>query len=220
MDYKKLKMDDGTEVPVGTMYCIGQNYAKHAAEMGSSVSDSPTVFIKPPSAYIENGDDILLPDFSSNIHHEVELVVLIGKDCRQINEEDAWQYIAGYAVGIDVTLRDLQGQAKKEGKPWSVAKGFYTSAPISTFVSQINFGSEIPFFDLKLWVNGELKQSGTTKEMERTVANLLKYLAGVFTLRRGDLIFTGTPEGVGQIKSGDKIYAELSELTKLTVGAK
>lgn len=220
MNYAKLKIRDQGELLAGTMYCIGQNYAKHAAEMGSKVSETPTVFIKPPSAYIANGGDILLPEFSSNIHHEVELVVLIGKDCHIIEQDEAYKYIAGYAVGIDVTLRDLQGQAKKEGKPWSVAKGFYTSAPISDFIPQTKFDKEIPFFDLKLNVNNELRQSGNTSEMERTVANLVQYLASVFTLRPGDLIFTGTPEGVGPIKSGDSITANLSDYAELNVGVK
>ncbi len=218
MSYFKLKILDGDELNAGTMYCIGQNYARHAAEMGSSVSENPTVFIKPPSAYIPGGEKILLPDFSGNIHHEVELVVLIGRDCHIINKNNAHQYIAGYAIGIDVTLRDLQQKAKNEGKPWSVAKGFYTSAPISEFVPQQRFGSEIPFFDLKLWVNDELRQTGNTSEMERTVAELVQYLAGVFTLRKGDLIFTGTPEGVGQIKSGDVVKAQLQNFVDISVG--
>lgn len=220
MSNKTLKFDDGTELLPGTMYGIGQNYAKHAAEMGSQVSENPTVFIKPPSAYIENEENILLPEFSENVHHEVELVVAIAKDCQNINESEAWEYIAGYAVGIDVTLRDLQSQAKKEGKPWSVAKGFYTSAPISEFVSQSVFDKEIPFFELSLSVNGMIRQSGFTREMERSVGNLMKYLSEVFTLRKGDLIFTGTPEGVGKINSGDIILAELIGFKKLEVGVK
>ena len=118
-NYKKLKFTDGTVYPVGTIYCIGQNYAKHALEMGSTVAENPTIFIKPPSAFIEDNEMIVLPDFSSNVHYEVELVVLIGKDCKEIDENLAWEYIAGYAVGIDVTLRDIQNQAKKEGKPAS-----------------------------------------------------------------------------------------------------
>ncbi|GAB1355834.1 fumarylacetoacetate hydrolase family protein [Candidatus Kapaibacterium sp.] len=218
MGYKTLKFDNGNSIEAGTMYCIGQNYAKHAAEMGSQVSESPTVFIKPPSAYIENGENIILPDFSDNIHHEVELVVAIGKDCHFIDESDAWKYIAGYAVGIDVTLRDLQTNAKKDGKPWAIAKGFYTSAPISEFISSEGFGNEIPYFDLKLSVDGNIKQAGNTSEMERSVANLVKFLASVFTLRKGDVIFTGTPEGVGPIKKGNFIIASLSNYKKIEVG--
>lgn len=217
-DYRMYEILNGEKILPGTMYCIGQNYAKHAAEMGSAVSENPTVFIKPPAAYAEDFDSIRLPDFSQNVHYEVELVVLIGKDCYEIEESDAYKYIAGYAVGIDLTLRDLQNQAKKEGKPWAVAKGFYRSAPISAFVPQSQFGEEIPFFDLKLKMNGIPRQSGSTKDMERSVANLIKYLASVFTLRRGDVIFTGTPEGVGQVKIGDGIKAELVGYCDLTIG--
>jgi len=218
MNYNVLKINDGTEILAGTMYGIGQNFAKHAIEMGSSIPENPTVFIKPPSALIVNGQNVILPDFSENVHHEVELVVLISEDCYKVEESDVYKYIAGYAVGIDVTLRDIQTQAKKEGRPWSVAKGFYTSAPISDFISQKDFGNEIPYFDLKLYVNGDLKQSGSTRDMERSVQQLVKYLAGVFTLRKGDLIFTGTPEGVGKINKGDKIRAELTRFTELNVG--
>ena len=218
MNYAKYIVKDGSEISVGTMYCIGQNYAKHAAEMGSAVSENPMVFIKPPSAYIPDGNTVKLPEFSNNIHHEVELVVLIGEDCQNIEINDAYKYIAGYAVGIDVTLRDLQQAAKNAGKPWSVAKGFHTSAPISEFIPQSRFGNEIPFFGLKLWVNDELKQSGNTQDMERSVAELIKYIAGVFTLCRGDIIFTGTPEGVGQIKKGDLIKAELEGYVSINVG--
>lgn len=219
MSYEKFKVRNNEDVTVGTMYCIGQNYAKHAAEMGSSVSETPMVFIKPPAAYIPNGGKVILPEFSKLVHYELELVVLIGKDCYKIEEADAYKYIAGYAVGIDVTLRDIQKQAKDAGKPWSVAKGFYTSAPISEFISQENFGNNIPYFDLTLRLNGNVMQSGNTSEMERSVAQLTKYIAGVFTLRKGDVIFTGTPEGVGAIKKGDKIEAELNNLISISVEA-
>lgn len=218
MDYEKYKVQDSTEISVGTMYCIGQNYAKHAAEMGGTKSQEPMVFIKPPSAFIPNGSSVRLPDFSTNVHHEVELVVLIGEDCHNIEINDAYKYIAGYAVGVDVTLRDIQQSAKNSGKPWAVAKGFHTSAPISEFVPQSTFGNEIPFFGLKLWINDELKQYGNTKDMERSVGQLIKYIAGVFTLRRGDIIFTGTPEGVGQIRKGDRINAELEGFVTVNVG--
>ncbi|MBX3043550.1 MAG: fumarylacetoacetate hydrolase family protein [Candidatus Kapabacteria bacterium] len=218
MSYKKYSIQGESDIEVGTIYCIGQNYSKHAAEMGSSVSPEPVIFIKPPAAYIQSGENVVLPDFSENVHYEVELVVLIGNDCHNILPEDAHKYIGGYAVGIDVTLRDLQKKAKEEGKPWSVAKGFYTSAPVSGFIPQSRFENEVPYFDLKLWVNDELKQSGSTKEMERTVAELIQYISKVFSLRKGDVIFTGTPEGVGQIRKGDIIKAELSGYVELSVG--
>jgi 2-keto-4-pentenoate hydratase/2-oxohepta-3-ene-1,7-dioic acid hydratase in catechol pathway len=207
---KHFIFTDGTKLEIGTMYCIGQNYEKHAKEMGGEVPKDPVVFIKPPASYIPDGSSVILPDFSNNVHHEVELVVVIGKDCRNVSQSEARTCIAGYAVGIDVTLRDIQKSAKESGKPWAVAKGFVTSAPISQVIPARDFGDVIPYFDLKLQVNGELRQNGNTKDMARPVAMLIEYLSKVFTLREGDCIFTGTPEGVGKIISGDNISAELS----------
>lgn len=214
---RKYKFKNGKELEVKTMFCVGQNYAKHAAEMGGQVTTDPIIFIKPPQAYIENGGKIILPDMSKNIHHEVELVVVIGKECKNISEGDAAKYIAGYAVGIDVTMRDIQKQSKDKGLPWAVAKGFYSSAPISEIVPAENFGDKIPFFDLSLKVNNQLRQKSSTKFMERSVAKLIEYLSRVFTLEAGDCIFTGTPEGVGQIVKGDILIAELNGYVSLSV---
>lgn len=220
MNYKKLKFIDGSELETGTMYCIGQNYAKHAAEMGSHISSDPTIFIKPPSALILNDDEIILPDISQNIHHEMELVVIIGDDCDSISPDNAVNVIAGYAIGIDVTLRDVQESSKKSGKPWSVAKGFKTSAPISFIIPQQKYDDTIPDFEMKLFVNSELKQHGYSKDMLKKIPDLISYISKIFTLRKGDLIFTGTPEGVGQIKSGDLITAELCGEISITVSVR
>jgi 2-keto-4-pentenoate hydratase/2-oxohepta-3-ene-1,7-dioic acid hydratase in catechol pathway len=214
---RKYKFKNGKELEVKTMFCVGQNYAKHAAEMGGQVATDPIIFIKPPQAYIENGGKIILPDMSKNIHHEVELVVVIGKECKNISEDDAINYIAGYAVGIDVTMRDVQKQSKDNGLPWAVAKGFYGSAPISEIIPAENFGDQIPFFDLSLKVNNQLRQNSSTQYMERSVAKLIEYLSRVFTLEPGDCIFTGTPEGVGQIVNGDILFAELNNYVALSV---
>ncbi|MBE2189261.1 MAG: fumarylacetoacetate hydrolase family protein [Desulfobulbaceae bacterium] len=215
---KKIQFTDGYEMIPGTFYGIGQNYAKHAAEMGSQVSPEPTVFIKPPSSLVNDGDIIVLPKFSANIHHEVELVVVIGIDCDNIEASEAIDVIAGYGVGIDITLRDIQNKAKSEGKPWAIAKGFRNSAPISKILPASQFKS-IPDFELELWINEELRQSGTTKDMERSVGELVAFLSNVFGLRAGDIIFTGTPEGVGQIVSGDKLRAKLCQFVELNVTA-
>lgn len=214
-----VNLTNGQSYNAGTIFCVGQNYAKHIAEMGSSVSTDPVIFIKPPQAIIHNNEDLILPEFSQNVHHEVELVLLVGKDCENIEQEEAKNYIAAYGIGIDVTARDTQENAKKGGKPWAVAKGFRQSAPISDFIpaSEIIDNST---FDLKLWVNGELKQSGNTKDMERTVEQLVSYLSKVFTLRKGDLIFTGTPEGVGKINSGNVIIAKLNDEISLNINVK
>ncbi len=214
---RTFKFKDGKEIEVRTMYGIGQNYAKHAAEMGGQVSSDPIIFIKPSVAYIENNGKIILPEISNNVHHEVELVVVIGKDCKNIHEDEAINYIAGYGVGIDATLRDLQKAAKDKGHPWSVAKGFHTSAPISEIIPAEEFGNQIPNFELSLKVNGELRQNSSTEYMERSVGKLIEYLSKIFTLEKGDCIFTGTPEGVGQIVKGDKLFAELKGYVALSV---
>ncbi len=214
---RTLVFTDGKELPVGMMFCVGSNYSKHAREMGGTIPAEPVIFLKPSKAYLQNGESIKLPDFSELVHHEVELVVVIGKDCDNITADEARDYIEGYAVGIDVTLRDIQNQAKKEGKPWAVSKGFVTSAPISVVIPSSLFHEKEPCFDLSLKVNGEVRQQVHTSEMERTVGKLLEYLSKVFTLQAGDVIFTGTPEGVGQIKKGDTIEAELVGYANLKV---
>jgi 2-keto-4-pentenoate hydratase/2-oxohepta-3-ene-1,7-dioic acid hydratase in catechol pathway len=214
---REFKFKNGKKLEVRTIYGIGKNYAKHAAEFGGGIPEEPIIFIKPPVSYIENGGVIKLPAMSNNVHHEVELVVVIGKDCANIPASSAREYIAGYAVGIDVTMRDIQFKAKEKGEPWAVAKGFYSSAPISEVIPAEEFGEEIPNFELILKVNNEIIQNSSTKFMERSVATLIEYLSKIFTLEEGDCIFTGTPEGVGRIQSGDKIYAELSGFVTLNV---
>jgi 2-keto-4-pentenoate hydratase/2-oxohepta-3-ene-1,7-dioic acid hydratase in catechol pathway len=202
-------------LPGGGFYGIGKNYAKHAREMGGVVPDEPIIFIKPPASYIQNGGTVILPGFSENVHHEVELVVVIGKDCANVSKENALDYVAGYAVGIDVTLRDIQNKAKTAGHPWAVSKGFVTSAPVSEIIPIEQ--TKDKFFDIELKVNGEIRQAGTTRVMERSVETLIVYLSKVFTLRTGDAIFTGTPEGVGKILKGDQLHAELKGYVELDV---
>ncbi|MDQ1265595.1 MAG: hypothetical protein QG635_746 [Bacteroidota bacterium] len=216
---REYDFQDGRRLTVATIYGIGKNYAKHAKEMGGEVPADPIIFIKPPAAYIPNEGIIQLPPISNNVHHEVELVVVIGKDCQNISRSEARSVIAGYGVGIDVTMRDIQNSAKSKGEPWAVSKGFHTSAPISMIIPAEKFDNEIPFFALELYINGELRQKGNTADMERPVDLLIEYLSNIFTLRQGDCIFTGTPEGVGKISAGDKINAELKGYATLNVAA-
>lgn len=213
----ELKYTNGKNIEIGSIFCIGSNYSKHIKEMGGSKSEEPVIFLKPRAAYLPNGGTIKIPDFSKLCHHELELVVVIGEYCANVDKSDAINYIAGYAVGIDVTLRDIQSQAKQKGQPWAVAKGFFTSAPISDVVPAEKFDGKIPDFDMRLFVNGELRQISNTAEMERTVPELIEYLSKVFTLNSGDCIFTGTPEGVGQIVKGDVVRAELVGFTEIEV---
>lgn len=212
---EQLVFTNGKTLDAGTFYCIGKNYSKHAKELGGELPDEPVVFIKPPAAYMQDGAKIRLPRFSDNIHHEVELVVVIGENCTFVNPKEAYSLIAGYGIGVDLTLRDIQNKAKSEGHPWAVAKGFYGSAPISKIVPADFIEGSNTFFDLELKVNGVTRQKSNTIEMERTVGELISYLADVFTLRAGDCIFTGTPEGVGRLVPGDKIEAFLGKFVTL-----
>lgn len=206
---------NGTKLPVGTMYCIGRNYAAHAREMGADVVPDPIVFIKPPSAYRADGSQIQLPSFSSDVHHEVELVIVIGASTEHISPEDAWSCIAGVTVGIDFTARDIQAAAKMNGHPWAVAKSWAGSAPCGTVVPANECGRGP--WGLSLSVNGVTRQQGFTADMERSVEELVSYLASVFTLQPGDCIFTGTPEGVGPVRSGECVVAHLDSLVTLTI---
>lgn len=198
------------ELTINTIFCIGRNYAEHAKELKNVVPDKPMVFLKPESAVIFDGASIILPGQSKEVHHEVELVAAIGKPGKNIPESEALSHIAGYGIGIDVTARDIQQVAKEKSHPWSVAKGFDTFAPLSRFIDS----SAIPDpqeLELKIEVNGETRQHGNTRNMIFPVKTLISYLSTIFTLNPGDLIFTGTPEGVSPIKAGDRIKATLGE---------
>ncbi|MBU3698878.1 MAG: fumarylacetoacetate hydrolase family protein [Candidatus Kapabacteria bacterium] len=198
---------DGSSIPVGTMYCIGRNYAAHAIEMGAPVVDDPIVFIKPPSAYLPHTSDIVLPAFSQDVHHEVELVVVIGSDVDACDVSSAWNAVAGVGVGLDLTARDIQSVAKSKGHPWSLAKSWKGSAPVSPIIPTSDCGRGP--WQLGLHVNDELRQHGSTADMERSVDQLISFVSGIFSLRRGDCIFTGTPQGVGPLHSGDVVRATL-----------
>lgn len=198
---------DGRTLPVGTMYCIGRNYADHAREMGAEIVDDPIVFIKPPAAYLPNEVAIRLPEFSREVHHEVELVVVIGHSPSDTQAASPWNRIAGVGVGLDLTARDVQATAKRMGHPWAVAKSWKGSAPVSSIIP-IDDAGRGPW-KIQLFVNDQLRQSGSTSEMERSVEALIDYVESVFSLQPGDCIFTGTPSGVGPITSGDRLHATL-----------
>lgn len=193
---------------IGNIYCIGRNYVEHAHELNNEPPSRPLVFLKPTSSIIYDGDSIRIPSESQNVHHEVELVVAIGKKGKNIPKKEALEHVAGYAIGIDVTARDIQQQAKEKSHPWAVAKGFDTFAPLSSFVDQ----RQIPDpqnVELQISVNGEIRQADNTRLMIFPVDELISYLSSIFTLQPGDLIFTGTPKGVSPVKPGDKIEATM-----------
>lgn len=221
----KVKGSDET-IEVKNVFCIGKNYLDHINEMNipgldNSVPKTPVIFLKPSTAIetLNNTVSIPLVDgeaISDDLQNEVELVIVVGSDGDDIPEEKAMEYIYGYAVGIDFTLRDIQTEMKKQGKPWAVAKGFKTSSPVSEVVKKESV-ADIQSLDIKLAVNGEGKQSGNTSQMIFNVGFIIHYLSSVFGLRKGDIIFTGTPAGVSRLVKGDSVTAEIQHIGKLDV---
>jgi 5-carboxymethyl-2-hydroxymuconate isomerase len=212
------------QLRVGKILCIGQNYAEHAKEMQSDVSKTPIFFLKPPTAIIHQGEQIVLPSISNNVHHEVELTVLIGTGGTNIPLEHALQHVAGYGIGLDMTMRDVQAEAKKQGQPWTLAKGFDTSAPISEFLPASAVGDPSTL-TVQLNINGILRQSSKTNNLVFSVDVLIAYISQFITLERGDIIYTGTPEGVSCVTHGDQLEAGLLNvagdmIVSLTVSVK
>lgn len=207
----------GLNLAIQNIFCIGRNYAEHARELDNPIPNKPLVFLKPTSSISYHNEVISLPIQSMDVHHEVEFVVAVGKMGKNVPVYEASNHIAGYGIGIDLTARDLQQEAKLKGKPWSIAKGFDGFAPISNFVNK----SEIhdpQNMDIELTVNKEIRQTDNTKNMLFTVYELIAFLSTIFTIQPGDLIFTGTPSGVSAIQSGDFLNATLGDdLVKLSV---
>ena len=191
--------------PVNHVYCVGRNYAAHAREMGVEDKEPPLFFSKPNWAVVTPGTNIDFPPNTDNLNHEVELVIAVGED----------KSIFGFGVGVDLTRRDLQTKAKNEGKPWFRSKCFFGSAPVSEIIP---IGDRTDFSDLKLTlsVNGKIKQSGTCKDMIWNPNEIMCELAGEVPLQPGDLIFTGTPEGVGKLEKGDAIVAAVTGVVELS----
>ena len=203
------KIIPGLEIPVNTIFCIGRNYANHAKEMNAPVPSTPMVFTKPVTTICFDGDTVHIPPQSNDVHHEGELVVAIGKSGKNIPLETALEYISGIGVGIDFTARDIQAKAKEKGHPWAVAKGFDHFAPISTFVPLASIPDSLV---IQLSVNDDIRQQGFISDMIFDIPTLISYLSTIFTLNEGDLIFTGTPEGVAAVEAGDTVKAVIPEL--------
>lgn len=204
------------DYPVSKVVCVGSNYARHIQEMGSVTPDEPVLFIKPETALCDIRQPLVLPQGLGSIHHEVELAVLIGGTLRQATEEHVRKAIAGYGLALDLTLRDVQGKMKKAGQPWEKAKGFDNSCPISGFIPLESFTGDAQNSTLMLKVNGEVRQQGTTAEMIHRIVPLIAYMSRFFTLKAGDVVLTGTPEGVGPLASGDVLELSLNELSLST----
>ncbi len=195
-------------LPLRTIFCIGRNYAEHAKELGNAVPTEPVVFLKPVSAVCYSGSSILIPKASNRVDHEVEIVVALKDGGKTLTSAQALQCIGGYGIGIDVTARDIQERLKQKVLPWAIAKGFDTFAVLGSFVptSKVKNFDELSF---QLKVNDVLKQKGCVKEMIFSIPELISYLSSIFTLSAGDIIFTGTPSGVGVLKAHDVVKAEM-----------
>lgn len=206
----------GESIKVGKIIGIGRNYAHHILEMGGGAGDALVLFTKPAGAILHDGGTIRIPPEAGAVHHEVEMVAVIGKRCAAVSREEGIEHVLGFAVGLDMTLRDLQKQARERGEPWAAAKGFDTSAPVSTVTlrDQVGDGSGLR---ITLDKNGKRCQEGTTSEMLRGVGELVAFASRQMTLERGDLLFTGTPAGVGPIAPGDVLEARLEKVGSLRV---
>jgi fumarylpyruvate hydrolase len=201
--------------PVRRIFCIGRNYADHAREMGASVDKAnPMFFTKPADAVVTDGADVPYPSATSDLHHEVEMVVALGAGGSDLSVEQAGKLVWGYGVGLDLTRRDLQAQAKAKGAPWDVAKGFDHSAPISALV-QASEVTPTASTRIALEINGELRQEATLGDMLLNVPEILSALSKLFELKAGDIVYTGTPAGVSALVRGDTFRATLDGVATL-----
>lgn len=192
------------------IFAIGRNYQDHIAELKNAKPKAPVVFTKPDTALLRNNAPFYYPDFTKDIHHEVEVVVRISKEGKNIDEKFASKYYDAIGIGIDFTARDLQDELKAQGLPWDIAKGFNGSAPLSDWID-IQQIKDINRIEFSLKINHQLVQQGNTADMNFSIAQIISYLSTFFTLRKGDIIFTGTPSGVGSIKIGDRLVAYLED---------
>ena len=198
--------------------CIGRNYSEHAKELKNEVPTEPVFFLKPDTALLKNGEAFYLPDFSEEIHHEVELVLLISKNGKNIEEKFAKNYYEKIGLGIDFTARDLQQKCKEKGLPWEKAKAFDNSAPIGSFIEKSSI--DIANIDFQLQINGAMQQKGNSQAMIFSFDQIIAYVSKFITLKTGDLIYTGTPAGVGPVKIGDKLEAFMNNQKLLSFDIK
>lgn len=223
----KLRVRGSSDIIiVQNVYCIGKNYLEHIKEFDSAnakneIPEEPVIFLKPNTAIETDPGIVRIPAYkgtkiSDNLQNEVELVVVIAKDGLNIDEKDAIDHVYGYAVGIDFTLRDIQSKLKSNGLPWTLSKGFLTSAPISLIVRKEEI-SEPDKLSISLTVNGETRQSSNTSAMLFKISYVIHYISSIFGLRRGDVIFTGTPAGISKLNRSDIIEAEIVEVGKLQI---
>ena len=207
--------DSVARFPVHRVYCVGRNYAAHTVEMGGDPDrDPPFFFQKNPGCFVTGGAAFPYPPRTSDVHHEIELAVALGRGGETIAVEDAMDHVWGYAVALDMTRRDLQAECKRLGRPWEVAKAFEHSAPIGTLVDAA--GRDVTRGAITLDVNGERRQTGDLDQMIWKVPEIVSYLSGLFVLRPGDVILTGTPSGVGAVERGDVLEGRIEGIGTLT----
>jgi acylpyruvate hydrolase len=211
---KKIHFKNEEVYYIGKIVCVGRNYTDHISELGNVVPEKPLLFLKPTSSVIFSGESIKYPEFSEEMHHEVELVLLIGEELKNASEDESEKAIAGYGVGLDMTLRDIQNELKKKGHPWTIAKCFDTSAVLSDFVSSKDYKLTSEE-EISLTINGEMRQKEKLNKMIFSPAMLIQYISTIMKLERGDLIFTGTPAGVGKVIRGDTLHAEIKGVGEL-----
>lgn len=200
------------------IFCVGRNYSEHAKELGNAVPENPVIFSKPDTALIRNGEPFYIPDFSNDVHHEVELVIRIDKVGKKIQEQFARNYFSQIGLGIDFTARDVQNALKTKGLPWELAKGFDGSAPIGEFMDIGNV--DLTNINFSLHKSGELVQRGNTAQMIFSFEKIVSFISQYFTLKVGDLIYTGTPAGVSKVSIGDKLEGFIEEQKMLSLEIK
>jgi 2-keto-4-pentenoate hydratase/2-oxohepta-3-ene-1,7-dioic acid hydratase in catechol pathway len=212
---KKIKIKNSSEeFTIGKIVCVGRNYAEHAKELGNEIPEKPVIFLKPASAVIYSGDKVVSPSFGNDLHHETELILLIGKKVKDANEAEAEDAILGYGLGLDMTLRDVQNELRQKGDPWTISKCFDTSAVLSDFVLKKDYKLTLNE-EISLSVNGSIRQKDVLNKMIFNPTKIVEYLSSYMILEEGDLVFTGTPKGVGKVVSGDILEAELEGIAKL-----
>lgn len=207
--YQHTRVDGSViDLPVGKAVCVGRNYAAHARELGNAVPETPILFLKPRTAMVPLSPDFAIPADRGGCHHETEIAVLIGRTAKDISLDEAPGVIAGYGLALDLTLRDLQNQLKKQGYPWEVSKAFDGACPLSPFISPEAMG-DVTTAELSLTVNGEPRQHGQVQDMITGIYELVAYISRIFTLEPGDVVLTGTPEGVAALAGGDRLVLSL-----------
>ncbi|NOX89454.1 MAG: fumarylacetoacetate hydrolase family protein [Calditrichaeota bacterium] len=211
---KQVRMIDGRTFTPSKIIGIGLNYSEHITEMQSKRTSEPVIFLKPNSAVCSLYEPVPIPTNRGAVHHEIELAVLIGKSGFNVSEQEAPEYIAGFGMALDLTLRDIQKKAKERGHPWAIAKGFKNACPVSDFFPKKQFNNPQKL-ELKLTVNGTIRQHGNTEQMLFKIPELIAYVSKFFPLEPGDIILTGTPSGVGPLTPGDIIEAEIEGIANI-----